>query len=202
MNFKSKLTHVYKAGRFKFRKMIGRIDVRESDSDISDGKYPFYYQVDSAPPVPSITIYANKVTITSNGSTSIRYTTDGSDPSIDTGTVYSGPFLISKNTTVKAIALFVEVGSSTATKECEYTSPPAAPSLSQSGNTITLTASSVDSTYYTIDGSDPDSTKTKYEAPFDITANCTVKAVSYKNGVKGTVLSQSVSFTESVEEVS
>lgn len=201
MKYKARLTHVYRAGRFKLKKMIGRMDVRESDTDISDGKYPFYYQVDSAPPAPSITVYGNKVTLASAGATSIRYTTDGSDPSLDSGTPYSSPFPISSTVTVKAVALFGEVLSSISSKQCEYTAIPTAPTLSQSGNTITLTLSGVDKIYYTTDGSDPDSTKTEYSAPFDITANCTVKAVGYKNGVKGAVLSQSVTYTAPDEDV-
>ena len=55
-------------------------------------------------PVISISS-AGAVTITSStAGASIRYTTDGSDPTSSTGTVYSGSFNVSNLTTVKAIA--------------------------------------------------------------------------------------------------
>ena len=55
-------------------------------------------------PVISISS-AGAVTITSStAGASIRYTTDGSNPTSSTGTVYSGPFNVSNLTTVKAIA--------------------------------------------------------------------------------------------------
>jgi hypothetical protein len=36
--------------------------------------------------------------------------------------------------------------------------------------------------YYTLDGTEPDSTSTRYTAPFALTANATVKAIAYKTG--------------------
>jgi len=49
---------------------------------------------------------AQSVTITSAGSTSIRYTTDGSTPSATAGTVYSSPVAISAaSTTLKAVGI-------------------------------------------------------------------------------------------------
>lgn len=198
MKFKSKLTH---AVRLKngFKVVIGRMDAVKSEKDLENGKFPFYYNIEQAPPIPSISVYGNKVTIASEGSDEIRYTTDGSDPM--EGTAYSSPFLITKDTTVKALAVKDGAESKVATKECSYTSPPSPPTLSQQGNTITLSSSGTDSVYYTLDGTEPDSTKTKYTAPFDISASCTLKAVGYKNGVKGTVLSQSLTYTEQSEEV-
>lgn len=47
---------------------------------------------------------AGKVTITANGAKEIRYTTDGTEPSATTGTVYTDAFEAS-NVTVKAIAI-------------------------------------------------------------------------------------------------
>jgi len=45
------------------------------------------------------------VTISSSGSTSIRYTTDGSTPSATVGTVYSGPVAIGATGTLKAVGI-------------------------------------------------------------------------------------------------
>jgi len=48
---------------------------------------------------------AQSVTITSSGSTSIRYTSDGSTPSATVGTVYSGPVSIGASGTLKAVGI-------------------------------------------------------------------------------------------------
>jgi|GEM_PF-808156 len=48
---------------------------------------------------------AQSVTISSSGSTSIRYTTDGSTPSATVGTVYSSPVAIGATGTLKAVGI-------------------------------------------------------------------------------------------------
>lgn len=60
---------------------------------------------------PSINI-TNKgvVTITATDNASIRYTTDGSDPTSSTGTVYSGAFNVENGVVVKAIAYITDGG--------------------------------------------------------------------------------------------
>lgn len=131
MEYKSKLSHVYKASRFRFRKMIGRRDIRESDEDLVNGKYPFYYASSDE---------------------------EGGGSSGESVTV-------------------------------------SAPSISVSGNTVTLTAGSGATIYYTIDGSVPTSASTKYEAPFAITSDCTIKARAYIGSTASSVTVQAVSYT-------
>ena len=60
---------------------------------------------------PSINI-TNKgiVTITATDNASIRYTTDGSDPTSSTGTAYSGTFNVENGVVVKAIAYITDGG--------------------------------------------------------------------------------------------
>ncbi len=56
---------------------------------------------------PATGTYASAQTVTITDGTAgaaIRYTTNGSNPTATTGTVYSGPFTVSATTTVKAIA--------------------------------------------------------------------------------------------------
>ena len=58
----------------------------------------------------------------------------------------------------------------------------AAPSISFENNTVTITAVSGASIYYTLDGSVPTTSSTKYTDPFAITATATVKAIAVENG--------------------
>lgn len=58
----------------------------------------------------------------------------------------------------------------------------AAPSISFENNTVTITAVSGASIYYTLDGSVPSTSSTRYSTPFAITATATVKAIAVENG--------------------
>lgn len=72
----------------------------------------------------------------------------------------------------------------------------AAPSISQSGNEVTITAAEADSIYYTTDETAPDKTKTKYAAPFSISSNVTVKAIAYLGDLSSTVASKACTYVE------
>lgn len=63
---------------------------------------------------PSAGSYSSNqnVTLTASGSSSIRYTTDGSNPSCSSGTIYSGAISVSSTTTIKAIACYPNDNSS------------------------------------------------------------------------------------------
>ena len=73
----------------------------------------------------------------------------------------------------------------------------AAPTITRSGNDITLSTTSVNATiYYTTDGSTPTSSSTAYTGPFNIenlTYPVTVKAIAIRNGNSSTVASQTFS---------
>ena len=107
----------------------------------------------SQPTLPaSCSFTGNKeITITGPEGATIRYTTDGSSPQINTGTVYENPFNINTTTTIKAIAIINNVSSTIA--EATYTRLydivltqtvggviSASPTQAAAGTTITLTA--------------------------------------------------------------
>lgn len=48
---------------------------------------------------------STEVTMSAEAGASIYYTLDGSTPTAETGTVYSGPVTLTKTTTVKAVAV-------------------------------------------------------------------------------------------------
>lgn len=78
----------------------------------------------------------------------------------------------------------------------QESNPPATPSITSSGNTVTITCDDDDAEiYYTLDGSDPDTKSNKYSEPFDITSSCTVKAIAYKGDLASEVASQDITYT-------
>ena len=79
-----------------------------SDSAVTSSTYTITPGVVAAPSFsPAGGTYSSNqnVTITSTtGGATIRYTTDGTNPTSTTGIVYTGPVSVSSNTTIKAIA--------------------------------------------------------------------------------------------------
>ena len=75
------------------------------------------------------------------------------------------------------------------------------PSISCASNMVTISAPEADSIYYTTDGTDPDTTKTKYTGPFAISATVTVKAIAYYGEIASEIVSSSCSYTEPETEV-
>jgi hypothetical protein len=113
----------------------------------------------------------------------IYYTTDGSEPGI-ISTVYSAAFGISKNTTVKAIAIREDrISSAICEKHLEV--PAATPSYFPAAGTydvpqiVSLSTTTTDAAlYYTLDGTEPDPGSTEYTGPFTVDENTTVKAIA------------------------
>jgi len=162
-------------------------------------------RIDSTPPATSIACngaacssgwYTAAVSVslsatdTGSGVDAIRYTTDGSDPTI-ASPVYLTPFAVSATTTVKFRAWDL-AGNVEATKSQLIridTTPPVssiacngaacssgwyAPPVSVS-ITATDVGSGVAAIRYTLDGSNPSATSTLYTGPFTVSATATVK---------------------------
>ncbi|MDO9510790.1 MAG: chitobiase/beta-hexosaminidase C-terminal domain-containing protein [Bacteroidales bacterium] len=136
--------------------------------------------------------YAPSVTIaTTTSGTTIRYTTDGSEPSQTNGTLYTGPITLDNSCRLKAMAYKLGMDDSdikykdfTITKVSAPTMTPA-PGTYNSPQVVTLASSTTGASIrYTLDGSTPTSTTgTLYTIPISVGSNLTMKAIAYKSGM-------------------
>lgn len=138
------------------------------------------------PDNPTITLPTecnNEVEI-SAGESIIYYTLDGTDPD-KSSTLYTGPFVLNEDVTIKAVAYNGDLRSLGITT-LAYTPPYSAkPTISRNGVTITITGTGT--IYYTDDGSEPGPGSSVYNDPItlnDGSGEMTIKAVA-KDGTKG-----------------
>jgi hypothetical protein len=140
------------------------------------------------PSAGTFEVAAATMTVTLSDATAgsaIYYTTDGSTPTTGS-TLYSAPFTIDRNRTVKALATKAGLADSTVATAA-YDLRPAAPVFAPGSGTyseafqaaITSATPSV-SIHYTTDGSTPTTGSTLYSAPFTVSSNQTVKAIVAK----------------------
>lgn len=118
----------------------------------------------------------------------IYYTLDGSTPTANS-TLYTGPFQISGNVTVKAVLIaYGQYYSDVVTESIELISEPEI-SLDSDTGFISISGPSGSTIYYTIDGSTPTTESTEYSAAFDVTnrESVTVKAICVKDGFESAV---------------
>lgn len=147
--------------------------------------------------------YTDPVTITithKDPGVTIKYTTNGSDPTIASAT-YPGAFQLTGATawTVKAIAVLgAEVSSITTLTVTR--SVVATPVMSPAGGTayesasVTLTCATAGASMrYTTNGTTPsDSVGTVYSGAFTVAADATVKAIAYKTGMTNSAVASNV----------
>lgn len=130
---------------------------------------------------------AQNVTIAcSTAGTTIRYTTDGSDPT-ESSALYSGAIAVATTTTVKAKAFKTSWDPST-TGTATYTmnfGTLAAPTTAPAAGTFTssvavsLGATNGAAIRYTLDGSTPTTSSALYSAPLNVVATTTIKAKAF-----------------------
>ncbi len=119
----------------------------------------------------------------------IYYTADGSDPKTS-GTEYTGVITISATTTIKAYAKKGTISSNVATAEYTLATPAATPTFSPVAGaynaaqnvTISTTTDGAE-IYYTINGTDPTTSSTKYTGAISVNKNTTIKAIAVKDGL-------------------
>ncbi len=172
-------------------------------------------QVDTTPPTSQVSCngtscgsWFNSASVTlsatdnpgGSGVASIRYTTDGSDPSLTNGQVYSGAFAVRSTTTVKYRAydnvgnaepinsqvIRIDAVAPTSTLSCNgancsasFYTVPVSLTLSATDNSG---GSGVASIIYTTDGSTPSPTNgTVYTSAFTVNTSTTIKYRAYDN---------------------
>lgn len=142
------------------------------------------------PSAPIISVSGTNVTITSTaaGSTSIRYTLDGSEPTASSGTVYSGAIDLSSSATspvtIKAITVRNDNASDVTTEVVTLTLPEPTITVDAEAGTATIACNVTGATiYYTTNGSDPTTSSTPYTGSLSsLSPMTTIKAIAVKSG--------------------
>ncbi len=124
---------------------------------------------------PEITFEPETNTVSINGQYEILYSTDGSKI-FDDSDEYTDPFIIDKNTTVRAACIYNGILSEEVSLVCKV---PSTPKITFNPSTKTVTISGENTILYTTDGSDVRKKDTEYKSPFKITQTTTVKAKAY-----------------------
>ncbi|MEM7209676.1 MAG: chitobiase/beta-hexosaminidase C-terminal domain-containing protein, partial [Pseudomonadota bacterium] len=129
----------------------------------------------------------------------IYYTIDGSTPD-ETSTLYTAPFSLNTNTTVKAIGV-LDGHSNSEISTSGFTFIPlqepivATPTISPEGGTfsdlvsVSLSTETADANiYYTLDGSEPGTESTLYVTPFDVIETSIVSAIATREGYENSAV--------------
>lgn len=144
------------------------------------------YPLHCAKPTITYDSSTGKVTITaaSPAGAAIRYTTDGTtEPTSSVGTLYSAPFTLTEQTTIKAIAY--KDGYDPSEVTTVTFNKVATPTIQDNGsNAISISCETTGTTiYYTTDGSNPTTSSSEYTGPLsEGVSGQTIKAIAVKNG--------------------
>ena len=141
------------------------------------------------PTAPIISVSGTTATLstTAVGSTTIRYTLDGTDPTASTGTVYSGAIDLSGSSTspvtIKAITVRSGNASDVSTETVTLTLPAPTITANASAGTATISATAGATIYYTTDGSAPTTSSSSYSGSLSgLAMMTTIKAIAVKDG--------------------
>jgi hypothetical protein len=166
-----------------------------NDRASTDNKWSFVsvdFQTICAKPTITFSNTTGKASITTTTTRStIYYTTDGSEPSSSNGTVYTKPFAVNEQTTIKAFVTRTDFSDSEVTTKTIY--KVATPSIQNTEASVISITSATNGAkiYYTTDGSVPTTTSsTEYTGPVTITASSvTIKAIAVKDGMINSAVS-------------
>lgn len=172
-----------------------------NDRASTDNKWTFVsvpFSTICANPTITFSNTTGKASITTTTTRStIYYTTDGSEPSSN-GTVYTKPFAVNEQTTIKAFVTRTDFSDSEVTTKTIY--KVATPSIQNTEASVISITSATNGAkiYYTTDGSVPTTTSsTEYTEPVTITASSvTIKAIAVKDGmINSAVSTESFAFS-------
>lgn len=123
--------------------------------------------------IPQISIDSETLLcmLIANENLDIFYTTDGSEPSVDSNH-YTKPFEIANQTTIKAI---------TSNSKTVSQLPKITVTVNIDENTLELQSSVEGTIRYTTDGSEPSATSTEYTEAIEIVSGYTYKIAVYNN---------------------
>ncbi|MDD4276754.1 MAG: chitobiase/beta-hexosaminidase C-terminal domain-containing protein [Candidatus Cloacimonetes bacterium] len=121
----------------------------------------------------------------------IRYTTDGNDPT-PSSAIFSSPIVISSNATIKAIA-YMEGWTPSPISSASYAitlnQSVAIPTFNPPGGSyanpqsVSITCATAGATiHYSTDGNDPTPSSAVYSRPISVSSSSTIKAIGYKLG--------------------
>jgi hypothetical protein len=119
----------------------------------------------------------------------VHYTTDGSTPTLSSA-AYAGPVAVNANATLKAVAIAPSYSlGAVASASYTITTPAAMPTFSAAGGaytttqTVTISDATAGATiYYTINGTTPTTSSTKYTGAISVKSTETLKAIAIASG--------------------
>ena len=137
-------------------------------------KFPYTGPVE----IPQISIDSETLlcTLIANENLDIFYTTDGSEPSVDSN-YYTEPFTVSKTTTIKAITHNYK----TVSKMPKITATVILNKHNGGVDTLELQSSVEGNIRYTTNGSEPSATSTEYTKAISIVSGQTYKVSVYNS---------------------
>ena len=155
---------------------------------------------------PSISLSGSTVTLsyTEDGAATIQYTTDGTTPTAESAT-YSSALTLDGNQkyTIKAVATKTGfLNSDVAEDVLDNRSSIPAPTITYTGNTVTITANDYgDVIYYTTDGSTPTTSTTTHfttSGTFNLVygSNYTIKAIASNGVMSSTEATETIDLTD------
>lgn len=150
----------------------------------SSNKYS-YSKVSIKMATPVISCTENVVSITCKDNVAkIHYTTDGNEPTAESP-VWENDLRLTEGETLNLQAKAIREGfpdSDVAIKEVVFETLTAeTPVISQSANKVTISCGTANAKiYYTTDGTEPTVDSNLYEGSFELSENCTVKAIATK----------------------
>jgi pectate lyase len=142
-------------------------------------------------PAGGLYLATQSVSITSTFSDTIRYTSDGTLPSCESGPIYSGPIAVARDMTLTAIGCATGRFKSARVSASYTIRPPAAapvfdpaPGAYTGVQHVTLTSATPGATFrYSTDGQNPVcSGNLPYDGPIEIGNSVTLKAVACASG--------------------